>query len=89
MEAGTERDPQSLAKVAAGLAAAALLAMVVLTAADADGPIWIVMGVLAAAAAAVGWKAGGTTPRNVLAFGALVVGVVVLAIFAAFAISEA
>ncbi len=79
----------SLTKVAVGLAAAAVLAMVILAAADADGPIWIVQGVLAAAAALVGWRAGGTTPRNVLAFGALIVGAVLFVIFLVFAIAEA
>ncbi len=79
----------SLTKVAVGLAAAAVLAMVVLAAADADGPIWIVQGALAAAAAVVGWRAGGTTPRNVLAFGALIVGSVLFLIFVGFTIAEA
>jgi hypothetical protein len=79
----------SLTKAAVGLAAAALLAMVVLAAADADGPIWIVVGVLAAAGAVVGWRAGGTTPRNTLAFGALIVGTVLFLVFVGFTIAEA
>ena len=79
----------SLSKLAAGLAAAAVVAMLVLGAADADGPIWIIQGVLAGAAAVVGWRAGGTTPRNTLAFGALVVGTILFLVFAGFAISEA
>ena len=90
MHAGPEAaGGGSLTKVAVGLAAAAVLAMVVLAAADADGPIWIVEGVLASAAAVVGWRAGGTTPRNVWAFGALIVGTVLFLIFVGFTIAEA
>jgi hypothetical protein len=79
----------SPSRIAAGLAAAAVLAMVVLAAIDADGPIWIVQGVLAAAAAVVGWRAGGTTPRNALAFGAFIVGTILFVIFVGFTIAEA
>lgn len=79
----------SLSRIAAGLAAAAVLAMVVLAAANADGPIWIVQGVLAAAAAVVGWRAGGTTPRNPMAFGAFIVGLILFVIFVGFTIAEA
>jgi len=88
--AGSEAGGNGLlTKVAVALAAAAVLAMVVLAAADADGPIWIVVGVLAAAAAVVGWRAGGTTPRNVLAFGALIVGTVLFLVFVGFTLVEA
>lgn len=74
----------SLTRIAAGLAAAAVLAMVVvLAAADADGPIWIVQGVLAAAAVVVAWRAGGTTPQNALAFGAFIVGTILFVTFMA------
>ena len=88
--AGSEApDSASLSRIAAALAAAAVVAMVVLAAADADGPIWIVQGVLAAAALVVGWRAGGTKPRNALAFGALIVGTILLVIFVGFTIAEA
>lgn len=88
--AGSEAaNSGSLSRLAAGLAAAAVLAMVLLAAADADGPIWIVQGVLAAAAAVVGWRAGGTTPRNALAFGGFVVGALLLVVFVGFTIAEA
>ena len=80
---------RSLTNLAVGLAAATLLAMIVLGAADADGPIWIVQGVLAAATAVTAWRAGGTSARNPLAMGALVVGVVLLLIFLGFLVSEA
>ena len=88
--AGPERTGnRSLATLAAGLAAAAVLAMLVLAAAEADGPIWIVQGALASAAAVVGWRAGGRSPRNVLAFGALIVGTVLFLVFVGFTITEA
>lgn len=86
-EGARPAHPQT--NLAVGLAAAALLAMVVLMVADADGPIWIVQGVLAAAAAVVAWRAGGTSPANRLAFAAFVVGVVLLALFLGFLVSEA
>lgn len=88
--AGSEAaNSGSLSRLAAALAAAAVLAMVVLAAAGADGPIWIVQGALAAAAAVVGWRAGGTTPRNALAFGAFVVGTLLFLVFVGFTIAEA
>lgn len=72
-----------------GLAAATVVAMVVLGAAGADGPIWIIQGALALATVVVAWMAGGTSPRNTLAFAALVVGGVLFAVFVGFAIAEA
>lgn len=88
--AGSQAEKNgSLSRIAAGLAAAAVLAMVVLAAANADGPIWILQGVLAAAAAVVGWRAGGTTPRNALAFGAFIVGTILFLVFVGFTIAEA
>ncbi len=80
---------RSLTNVAVGLAAAAVLAVVVLNVADADGPIWIVQGVLALAAAVTAWRAGGTSTRNALALGALVVGAVLFLLFLGFLIAEA
>jgi len=47
------------ANLALGLALAALVAMIVLGAADADGPIWLLMGALAAGAVILGWSARG------------------------------
>lgn len=86
-EGARPAHPQT--NLAVGLAAAAVLAMVVLSAAGADGPIWIVQGVLAASAAVVAWRAGGTSPANRLAFAAFVVGAVLLALFIGFLIAEA
>ena len=47
------------ANLALGLALAALVVMLVLGAADADGPIWLVLGALSAAAVFVGLGARG------------------------------
>ena len=80
---------RSLTNVAVGLAAATVLAMLVLGAAGADGAIWILQGALAAATAVTAWRAGGTSTRNPLAMGALVVGVVLLLVFLGFLVSEA
>ena len=80
---------RSATNLAVGLGIATVVAMVVLAAADADGPIWIIQGALAAATAVAAWRAGGTSTRNPLAMGALVVGVVLFLVFAGFAISEA
>lgn len=88
--AGPEKASNgSLTKVAVALAAAAVVQMVVMEAAGVHGPIWITQGVLAAATAVVAWRAGGTTPRNPLAFGALIVGTVLFAAFVGFTIAEA
>jgi 4-hydroxybenzoate polyprenyltransferase len=90
MHAGPEpAGDRSLTKLAAGLAAAALPTMVILNVAGADGPIWILQGVFALGAAIVGWRAGGTSPRNPLAFAAFVVGTVLFLLFLGFLISEA
>ena len=79
----------SLGNLAAGLAVAAVVVWAVLTAVDADGPIWIVLGVLALAAAITGWRAGsGRMPRG-RALAALVVGGLLFIIFVGFTIAEA
>lgn len=83
--AGTE----SLTKVAVALAAVAVIQMVVMEAAGVHGPIWITQGVLAAATVAAAWRAGGTTHRNPMAFGALIVGAALLVAFVGFTIAEA
>lgn len=79
---------RSATNLAVGLAAATLLAMIILAAAGADGAIWIIQGVLAAATAVAAWRAGGTNTSNPLAMGALGVGVVLFLIFLGFAVSE-
>ncbi len=80
---------ESLTKVAVALAVAAVVQAVVMEAAGVHGPIWITQGALAAAAAGVAWRAGGTTPRNALAFAAFIVGTVLFVAFLGFAIAEA
>lgn len=78
-----------LAMIAAVLAAAAVGTMVVLAIIDHDGPGWILQPVLGLAAAATAWKAGGTSPRNMVAFAALIVGVAMALVFLGFVIAEA
>ena len=80
---------EPLTKVAVALAVAAVVQMVVMEAAGVHGPIWITQGVLAAATVGAAWRAGGTTPRNPLAFGALIVGAVLFVAFVGFTITEA
>ena len=79
----------SLTKTAVVLAALAVLTMIVLNIADADGPIWILQGVFALGAAVTGFRAGGTSPKNGLAFAAFLVGTILFLLFAGFLISEA
>lgn len=81
-------DP-SAANLAAALAVAAVAAWLALIAADAEGPIWIVQGVLALAAAVTGWRAGaGAMPRG-RALAAMVVGLLLFVMFVGFTIAEA
>ncbi len=79
----------SRANLAAGLAVAAVVVWAVLMAVDADGPIWIVLGVTALAAAVTGWLAGGGTMPRGRALAALVVGGLLFAMFVVFTIIEA
>jgi hypothetical protein len=79
---------ESLTYVAVALAAVAVIQMVAMESAGVHGPIWITQGVLAAATVAAAWRAGGTTPRNPLAFGALIVGAVLFVAFVGFTIAE-
>ena len=75
-------------KLAAGLAAAALITMFVLAGIDHDGPAWILQGVLGLAAAVIGFRAGGTNPKNTLAFAGMVIGTILFLIFAGYLIAE-
>lgn len=74
----------SLTRTAAVLAAAGVLVMVVLAALDHDGPGWVLQPVLGLAAAVTAWRAGGASPRNMLALAALIVGVLLVLIFLGF-----
>ena len=79
---------ESLTRTAVVLAAAGVLVMVVLAALDHDGAGWLLQPVLGLAAAVTALRAGGTSPRNMLAFAALIVGVLLVLIFLGFVISE-
>jgi hypothetical protein len=75
--------------VALLLAVAAIGVMVVLAAMDHDGAAWVIQPILGLAAAAAAWRAGGTSPRNPLAFAALIVGILMVVIFLGYLIAEA
>lgn len=83
----TENGP--LARTALALAAAAVLATVVLYAIDHDGPGWLLQPILGLAAMVTAWRAGGTSPRNRLAFAALIIGALPVLMFLAWLISQA
>ena len=85
---GAGTSDVSLTRTAVVLAAAAVLVMVVLAAIDHDGAGWLLQPVLGLAAAVTAWRAGGTSPRNMLAFAALIVGVLMVLIFLGFVIGE-
>lgn len=81
---------QSMTWAALALATAAVLVMVVLAAMDHDGPAWLLQPLLGLAAAVTAWRAGGTSPRrNLLAFAALIVGVVMVLIFLGWLVAQA
>ena len=80
---------EKLTKLAVALATAALVQVVAMEAAGVHGPIWITQGALAAATIGVAWRAGGTTPRTPLAFGAFIVGTILFLAFIGFTITEA
>jgi hypothetical protein len=63
--------------------------MVVLAAMDHDGAGWLLQPVLGLAAAVTAWRAGGSSPRNLPAFIALVIGALLVLIFLGFMIGEA
>lgn len=65
--------PTSTAKLAIGLALAAVALLVVFAAAGVDSAIWLVVGALGLGAAIAGWQAGAGKPRG-LTLGATVVG---------------
>lgn len=77
----------SLTRTALLLAGAGVLVMVVLAAMDHDGAGWILQPVLGLAAAVTAWRAGGSSPRNLPAFIALVIGAILTLIFLGFVVS--
>lgn len=80
---------ESLTRTALLLAGAAVLVMVVLAAIDHDGAGWLLQPVLGLAAAVTAWRAGGTSPRNMPAFLAMIIGVLMVLLFLGFIIGEA
>ncbi len=83
---GAGSPDASLTRTAVLLAAAAVLVMVVLAAIDHDAG-WLLQPVLGLAAAVIAWQAGGTSPRNMPAFAALIVGVLMVLIFLGFVLA--
>ena len=84
-DAGT-RD-NSLTRTAVALAAATVLAWLVLVLLDHDGAGWLIQPVLGLAAAVTAWRAGGSSPQNMPAFVALIIGVLAILVFLGFIIA--
>ncbi|MEA2143315.1 MAG: hypothetical protein QOI64_1745 [Solirubrobacteraceae bacterium] len=78
---------ESLTRTALLLAGVGVLVMVVLAAIDHDGAGWLLQPVFGLAAAVTAWRAGGTSPRNMPAFLALIIGAILVLIFLGFVIS--
>ena len=77
---------ESLTRLAVALAAAAAAVWIILAAIDHDGAGWILLPVLGIAAAVTAYRAGGTSPRNMPAFIALIIGVAAVLVFLGFVI---
>jgi len=71
------------------LAAATVLTWVVLAALDHDGAGWLIFPVLGLAAAVSAGRAGGTSPQNMRAFVAFIIGVLAVLVFLGFIIADA
>lgn len=84
-----EASNVSLTRIAAGLAIAGVALMVVLATIDHDGWGWLVQPILGLAAAITAWRAGGSSPKNIIAFLALLVGAALVVIFLGFVIADA
>ncbi len=83
----TQND-QSLTRTAVGLAVATVIAWIIPAALDHDGAGWLVYPILGLAAAVVAWRAGGTSPKNMPAFVAFIIGVLAIISFIAFVIFD-
>lgn len=83
---GAVTREDSLTRTAVLLAAATVLAWVVLAALDHDGAGWLIQPVLGLAAAVTAWRAGGTSPKNMRAFVAFIIGVLAVLVFLGFII---
>ncbi len=86
---GAVRGNESLTKTAIALAAATVIAWVVLAAMDHDGAGWVIFPALGLAAAVTAWRAGGTSPKNVGAFVALIIGALAVLVFLGWVIADA
>lgn len=84
-----EASNVSLTRTAVILALAGLLLMAVLATIDHDGWGWLLQPVLGVAAAVSAWRAGGSSPKNLLAFLALLIGVALVVVFLGFVIADA
>ena len=80
---------QLLTRTAIALAAATVIAFLVLAAVDHDGAGWLIFPALGLAAAGTAWRAGGTSPKNVGAFVALIIGVLAILVFLGWIIADA
>ena len=86
---GAETSNVSLTRMAALLALAGVAVMVVLAVIDHDGWGWLAQPVLGLAAAVTAWRAGGSSPKNLIAFLALLIGVILVVVFLGFLVAEA
>jgi hypothetical protein len=85
---GAVTQNRSLTRTAIALAAATVIAWIVPAAVDHDGAGWLIFPVLGLAAAVTAWRAGGTSPKNIGAFVALIIGVLAVLVFAGFLIAD-
>ncbi len=85
---GAVTQNRSLTWTAIALAAATVIVWIVLGAVDHDGAGWLIFPVLGLAAAVTAWRAGGTSPKNIGAFVALIIGVLAVLVFVGFLIAD-
>jgi len=85
---GVVRQDESRTRLAVALAVAAVITMAVLAVLDHDGPAWLLQPLFGGAAAVLGWRAGGSSPkRNAGGFVALAIGTLMVLIFLAYVVS--
>ena len=80
---------RSLTRAAIALQDATVIAFLVLAAVDHDGAGWLIFPVLGLAAAGTAWRAGGTSPKQVGTFVALIIGVLAILGFLGWVIADA
>ena len=78
---GAAPRDESATRTAIGLAVATVVAYVVLVALDHDGAGWLLVPVLGIATVVMALRVGGTSPRNMPAFVAFLVGVLAILSF--------